>query len=88
MSDQPVAILVSTRNAEAVTGQSWRWVREFSVNNGVEVHRAGRKPFVFAEDLLDAIKRSAEAERDENAASSIAEENILRQLGKRRRRRG
>ena len=87
MSEQPTAVLVSTRNAEAVTGQSWRWCREFALNNGVPVRKAGKKPFVVAEELLEAIKKVADSEHDEETASVIAEENILRQLGKRRRRR-
>lgn len=89
MSEQPAAaaVLVSTRNAEAVTGQSWRWVREFSLNHGVKLHKAGRKPFVNAQELVEAIKAASAAEYDEEAESAVAEENVLRQLGKRRRRR-
>lgn len=87
MTEHPVALLVSTRNAEAVTGQSWRWCREFALNHGVAVHSAGRKPFVLADELVVAIKRVALADVDENEASLLAEENVLKQLGKRRRRR-
>jgi hypothetical protein len=42
-------ILISVKNAEAVVGQSWRWVKQYARDCGVPIYRANGKPFIEAE---------------------------------------
>lgn len=50
-------ILISSKNAELVVGQSWRFVRDFARRNGVRLVTIGRKRAVHAADFLAALER-------------------------------
>jgi hypothetical protein len=52
--EQP--IIISTKNAEAVTGWPWRQVRDYARKMGVPVFKMGRKHGVDAKAFLAAIK--------------------------------
>lgn len=67
------AIAVTSENAEAVCGMSWKWVLNFARANSVPVWRLSRKPIIPTAHLLAAMARAAEAapaltEADELAA--------------------
>lgn len=51
-----MTLLISTGNAMAVVGQSYRWVRDRAPQLGVAVLRDGKKSFVEAEAFLSALK--------------------------------
>lgn len=54
-----VPLLISSRNAEAVIGQTWRWLRDHAADLGLEILTVDGKRFIDAAAALDAIKRRA-----------------------------
>jgi hypothetical protein len=72
MTTHPITI--GPKNAEQMTGHTWRWLREHAAEMGVEVIQVDGKRFIVAAALLEALeKRSVKAapeeydERDELA---------------------
>ena len=99
MADRPAAVaplLLSSDNAVAAVGQSWRWCRDQARALGVPVIEAGRKSFIDAARFIEALRadRTATpapalpAEPDEapvELSPEQAAEVVRRSLGKRRR---
>lgn len=54
------ALYISTKNAEAVVGQSWRWCRDQAKRLGVNIRggKGGRKPFILAAEFSAALERA------------------------------
>ena len=80
---------IGPKNAEALTGLSWRWLRDNAEDLGVEVVRVGGKSFIPAGSLREALERralSTEGSAAEPDEEELTVEDIARRLGKRRRR--
>jgi hypothetical protein len=59
-------ILIGPKNAELMTGLSWRWWRDHAAELGLEIIRVDGKPTIIADRALAAIeKRSTHVERVE-----------------------
>lgn len=85
---QAAARLISCGNAQAVTGQSWRWCKAFALANNIPVRRVGRKSFIDAELLIAALLREAPGPAAENEPSNDnvdPAEKVRLALGKKRR---
>lgn len=48
-------LAIGTKNAEAMTGFSWRWLRDHASELGVEVIAIDGKSCILAEPLLAAL---------------------------------
>lgn len=57
--DLPAARYISSRNAEAVVGQSWRWCRDHAKAWGVEILRVDGKSFIEAARFCAALAEHA-----------------------------
>ena len=55
------AIYIGQRNAEALTGQSFRYWRDHAEQLGLEILRVNGKSFIRAAQLAAAIERAAAA---------------------------
>jgi hypothetical protein len=55
---KPLPLLIGPRNAEAVTGFTYRWVRDTAAALGVPFVAFGRKRAVRADLFLAALERS------------------------------
>jgi hypothetical protein len=84
--DAPRPAFIGPRNAEAVTGQSWRWCRDHARAWGVVVLRVDAKPLVRLDEFVVALEAHAEPERETALADDATELEAMRAaLGKRRR---
>jgi hypothetical protein len=51
---------ISVRNAEALTGQGYRWCRDMAHALGVQVLHVGRKRFIPAAEFFAALEKASE----------------------------
>jgi hypothetical protein len=49
------AVIVTARNAVAVLGLEWAEVAALAKDHGIEIRRAGRRPYVLVADVLGAL---------------------------------
>lgn len=65
---------ISTRNAELVTGQSYRWNRDLAIRYGVPIIKIGSKWLIDAEALFRALEQATanDAPLDPIAAVELA----------------
>ena len=54
-------ITIGPKNAEAMTGLSWRWIRDHADELGVEIIAIDGKRFILADRLLVALKSRSKA---------------------------
>lgn len=50
-------LTIGTKNAEQMTGFSWRWLRDHAPELGVEIIQIDGKSCILAEPLLAAIEQ-------------------------------
>jgi hypothetical protein len=79
-------LFISTGNAEAATGQSWRWCKNMAALLNVPVLGAGKKQLIDAAKFRDALERLAEpvtpkTDAPEDAASALRTAAGLRLVG-------
>ena len=60
--DASRAEYIGPRNAEAVTGQPWRWCRDHARLWGVPILRADAKPLIPAGEFFRALERHSSVE--------------------------
>jgi hypothetical protein len=65
-------VLIGPKNAEAMAGVSWRWIRDHAADLGVEVIHVGGKSFVGADALLDAVARRVTTKAVETEVDDLA----------------
>jgi hypothetical protein len=79
-------LFIGPRNAEAVTGQAWRWCRDHARAWGVPILRVDAKPLIRTDEFAAALEAHAEPDQAASPADDATElEAMRRQLGKRRR---
>lgn len=71
---------ISVRNAEAVTGQGYRWCRDTATSLGVPIIRQGRKLLIVADAFFEALERGDRAEQQ--APQQDPAEQVRALLGK------
>jgi hypothetical protein len=86
MTAPVVPLTIGPKNAELVTGQPWRWVRDTARRLGVPVRRTGGKPWIEPAQWLEAVRADA---APVDAAPEVDERDELeamrRRFGKVRR---
>jgi hypothetical protein len=74
---------IGVENAEALTGASYRWCRDFARQHGVPIFRHGRKLLIDATKFFEALERDSEQDQAPAAAAEPvdATQAVLNALG-------
>jgi hypothetical protein len=53
----PRPVSIGPKNAEAMTGHSWRWLRDHASELGVAIVKVDGKSVILADELLAALEK-------------------------------
>ncbi len=64
-------ICIGPRNAESMTGHSWRWLRDHARELGVDLIAIDGKRVLMADQLLEALQRRGVAAQEPNSTDDL-----------------
>ena len=84
LSDKIAAVVpkyISVRNAEALTGQGYRWCRDTAHELGVTVVAFGRKRFIPAAEFFAALEKAGAAGKTEPEVEQDPTAEVFKAMG-------